>query len=36
MTPTSQPEPLLHVKQLSIDFQTEAGTVRAVDEISFT
>ncbi len=36
MTPTSQPEPLLHVKQLSIDFQTEAGTVRAIDEISFT
>ncbi len=29
-------EPLLDVRQLSIDFQTEAGTVRAVDEISFT
>ncbi len=36
MTPASQSEPLLHVKQLSIDFQTEAGPVRAVDEISFT
>ena len=36
MTPASQHEPLLYVKDLSIDFQTEAGMVRAVDEISFT
>jgi len=35
MASASQHEPLLHVKQLSIDFQTEIGTVRAVDEISF-
>ncbi|ETW96766.1 MAG: hypothetical protein ETSY2_45815, partial [Candidatus Entotheonella gemina] len=36
MTPVSQPEPLLDVRRLSIDFQTEAGMVRAVNEISFT
>ncbi len=36
MTPASQHEPLLQVKELSIDFQTDGGAVRAVDEISFT
>ncbi|ETW94872.1 MAG: peptide ABC transporter ATP-binding protein [Candidatus Entotheonella factor] len=35
MTVASQPEPLLDVRRLSIDFQTETGLVRAVDEISF-
>ena len=38
MTPTEtpMPEPLLDIKNLCIDFQTEMGTVRAVDDISFT
>ena len=33
---SSSPEPLLEVKHLCIDFRTEMGTVRAVDDISFT
>ena len=29
-------EPLLEVDELSVDYQTDAGDVRAVDRVSFT